>query len=772
MRRAIPLVVAALAPGLIIGFALYILGRSPPRVAPAEVAAIDAYLAAAPPDIVAVGNSKTTTDIDPEMLSTLEEPRLSVRIVQAYGSVAPTWYAMLRYRVFEGEHHPRLILVTADVPSMLETLPTGRGLVTLGQQTDAPDDVLARKALGGSPTWARMKEKRGKWRAGVQDAIRDTVVQAAFPSLYANAGGTDDALGRVFAQGSMRSGRDHRAIPVVETHVSSPVSKDVNDSFLPDFVAMAKAHGAHVVFVALPFAPSAARQDRSDPELEQAAIKLLNETGGGWVDLRSLPLSDAHFVDDLHMNAAGRKIASIALEKALVAMGALNAADMADAVLPVRPTRVERIGVATPLPPVERRLKLAPCGWEARTPSLAALSEPAIVEAGWPKEAAPIVVSAGGVALRRRQTREDLGPDCHLAFAHFRAGVRWSADTSGKEPIALGYAPDLPLTLNAHGPAYWVYPGTTLRMTMAEPWKGAEIIVNARVRVFGEGAGTLVVEGVSAPLTGDAATRSVAAPDGAWTLELRSAADGPALLIEHLGFGEADSRGTFIGEDAATTVRLFDLPPRYHTPPPILASSTATLSRGRDLLPIDPALGVLGVDALTQAQLPPCSPLRAVDPTGVLPAVKNAELRGGMVGSVSTRVGVLFNAPPGRAAADFHVGLDVERRCRGARWWLYPGDTVTVDAREARIRGLHRRLTGLVLKLTSVGHGAGTVTIGLTADDREPFITTVPVADFAGGPVTVALPPSFSAKQSLSLSLQIPKEAPYMLIETAVLEGG
>jgi len=59
----------------------------------------------------------------------------------------------------------------------------------------------------------------------------------------------------------------------------------------------------------------------------------------------------------------------------------------------------------------------------------------------------------------------------------------------------------------------------------------------------------------------------------------------------------------------------------------------------------------------------------------------------------------------------------------------------------------------------------------LTADQGVPFRTTVPITDFAEGPVTMALPPGFAARKSLTLSLGTDPEAPWVLVQMAVAEG-
>ncbi len=760
---------AAIAGPMLVGLGVWWAMPEPPTWAPsAAVEAIDARFRVAPPDILAVGHSKTTTDIDPAVMRATQTPPAEFGVLQAYGSTAPTWYAMLRYRVFEQGLRPRLVLITADVPSMLSTRPSGRSLTTLSEQMPAADAVLAEKALGGHPLWVRFQGQRVVWREGATIAVRDAVVEALFAAPGEGHARAEGALALVFAAEALSGTAQAHAVPVVEVEREREPKVMPADSLVPDLVAIAQANGAKIVFVALPFAPSAARPDQVDAERERLLIELLNASGAGWVDLRGLALSDADFLDDLHLNRRGRKTLSAALLAALSQSGALEDGPIAAAALPQRPSAVRREGQPDPLPDLVPRLREAPCGWDAAAPELASWSEPALTAAGWPREAAPLTLVMDGTPRRRRVRRAELGPECLGAYAHFGAGFSWSSAAEGEGVPKVAWNETVPMVLAGGQEVWWVPPGTRLVLDVAEPWGEEELVVNVKARVFGEGAGELEVPGTGRlPLGDEELSLRGAAPAGSWRVILSSPSGGPALLVEHLGLGEGDRRELVVAQATAGSVRLFDDVTLVEGGAALSADEPKNVGKSY-VITLAPALSALGNDRLTESGRLPCSPLRVADAEGTLPVVKVNELRSGAAGSAASRGLLSFNPPVGRAGEGFRLKLDTDRRCRGTRYWIYPGDQLQSAARSVQLKKLGGELGAVLIDAGVLGEGSGSLTVRLSANDTV-FDAELSLAALAAGAHELPLPHGLRGDKALSISLSTASDAPFVLVESVVV---
>lgn len=240
---------------------------------------LDRRLAQDGADVVFVGNSKVATDIDWTVLRGAF-PGVRTSAVNVFGSVGPTWYAVLNERVYGGGYHPRRVVVYGTIEGAMATgfTPPAAALAVVGQLGDTAPEPLAR-LFGG---WSA--DAHARWAA----ALRPHCDAAKTPLP---------------------------ALPPQPT----------DRPFLGELVATAKAHGSTVVFVRQPTAPGGTLQDDVSIDVERRARAFLRDAGGAWIDLRHAPLTDeAWYGDGVHMNAAGRSQLTAALIDALRGAGAMG----------------------------------------------------------------------------------------------------------------------------------------------------------------------------------------------------------------------------------------------------------------------------------------------------------------------------------------------------------------------------------------------------------------------------------------------------------------
>ena len=110
-----------------------------------------------------------------------------VGVMSQGGSTAPTWYAILKERVYKNGLRPKLVIVNGIMQGVVKTRMDARERGSVLVHTAEPDGVLLKKSWGSDqPAMVqRAMERRGELRSSVFSAFR-----LFFPGLY-----LDDAVG-------------------------------------------------------------------------------------------------------------------------------------------------------------------------------------------------------------------------------------------------------------------------------------------------------------------------------------------------------------------------------------------------------------------------------------------------------------------------------------------------------------------------------------------------------------------------------------------------
>lgn len=803
---------AVLLPLIVIAAPLAWWGRADPAAQKsATVLAMEKEVASDPPVLV-LGASKVFTDIDAAQLArALGVGEKGVVKLNVSASTAPVWFAILENRVYGTGKNPKLVLVYSTFDWVLATRPVGEEQrAWLLAQMNPDDAVLRRKSLGegaGGAGWERVRRRRTEAHSGLLGWIRNAAVGLFFaPPGTADrvASGAEIAAPALDALFGMQAGIEARAptraIPIAERALPEAVVESrVEDTLLPDFVAMTNAHGTRLVFVNAPVRANVEAGFRVDPEMMAASLTLLNEGGAGYLDLWDLRLGDASFGDAAHLNGPGRAAVTKVLAERLVAMGALGDGPMTKAELPVdhAPSRVTREGTPPELPALAPVRGPHACGWEAGVAGLREINDFALQAAGF-GQVSPLLVFEDGVPLLPHANRDQFDLACSGAFRHQDYSVKFSP--SGADPAAaasrrytLGFSPDAPIRTADGHEAWWVYPGTTLTMEFDEaPAGGPFGVVIDVVRLGGGKAekgpkgGPKVAGGASDPvvrvgdgpettMTGVGVFRSAAfaapAPTGPWRVSVRAPADGGYVLLRRLVVGNRDDARYIVGAAGGGSANVLSADSAYAAGP-VALPPLGPPKEGPRFTSWDLAgLPVPDTDALWKvASVSGCSPIRLTEDGTALPSpvVRERDLKDGPGRYAQAGMTLFATASDGSSPASngraYAVALEATRRCRGLRW-LYPGDVVTFTVRSELLGELTADATRFELGAAVVGDNAGEGTVRVRVGGDVYLDTTFSLATLNQTPPSWAFDrPVPRGPEPVTIELSIPATAPYLLL--------
>ncbi|MFZ5481571.1 MAG: hypothetical protein ACOZNI_32715 [Myxococcota bacterium] len=788
---------AVLGPVLVLGATLAWLARPDPEAAKSPLVQAQEKAVAHDPDVLLLGASKVGTDLDQDALAKALGPaRDELRPLNLSGTTAPVWYAILENRVYATGKKPRLIVVYSTFDWVLATRPTGEAeRAMLLAQMGADEPVLRAKSLGegvGGATWDRVRRHRTELHTAMMGFVRDAAVGLAFAPpdaqsvVDAGAKVAAPALESLFgAQAGLDLSHVPRAIPIVEQErETAKAATRVEDTLLPDFLALAKENGARIVFVHAPVRLAQEGAFAVDPQLLRDAVQMINEAGAGYVDLRELRLGDAAFGDATHLNRVGRDALTKALIARLQEIGATGDGPIAPAKLPVvtKPPKVARTGSPPALPEVKPTRGPRACGYEAPIPELRPINDFWLQTAGFGM-VSPLVMLEDGAPMKAHAGREEFDEACKGAFLHQERAVKFSPtgatpDDLAKHTYAFALADEAPLRTAAGGEAWWVYPGTTLALEFEEPFAGAFGVAIDAV-VYGEPKADPVVRlgDVEAPMRGVGLHRSASltapAPGGPWSLTVSSPADGGWVLIRRLVYGNAADARFVVGSPGGTSVNVIATDGVYAAPPAPLA-------------PLGPAVDEAGIARWEIAGVPDtkelwsvasvagCSPVRVLEDGKPLatPVVRVEDVKdAGKYTQVGTSL--FARASDGGSPASngraYGAVLDETRRCRGLRW-LYPGDALTLTVKPTFIASLLADPTEVEVGGAAVGAGEAEATLRVRVGDELFLEATFPVTALNSSPPRLPLArPLPRGPEPVTIELSTPPESPWVLVGSLAL---
>ncbi len=510
---------------------------SAPSLEPSEkVRAMDVAVDAADPEIVIVGNSIARVSLDEERLAAaLGVPGRMVRL-SVDGFTSAGWYTLLKHRVYGRGHRPKLVIIPNTPWFALLSEPNAPlSRARLAEQL-TPDDgeVLAKLGRGGGSWWM---ERALRHRQELKDAILSEVKHAALAPFAADDAEGEALLASVFErEGAVDFALHRAAMPIVEVDAAaaSTPKPSLQTSMMAELVELVTSNGGRVLFINVPLAPGALLS-LGDVDAERDLVGLFNDApGSGYLDMTGLSVPPSAFSDPLHLNSFGRGLLTDAVIAWWSELGEGLDVEFPEALAPLVPVAVARVGTPDALPSIDLLPAAAtdpPCCRRLTAPDLAGLADDALLRLGV-HAVSPIVAVADGARLAGGANYAQRQAGCSGVSAH-RAGILFACPSTETENLSAQLATEVPLRVENHPrPVWWVYPGTTLQITLP----AAPVPTEAHavwVRVSGEGSASWAVDGVpqEALIRGRRSSGTVVLPanrevtlswtvppGGAWTL--------------------------------------------------------------------------------------------------------------------------------------------------------------------------------------------------------------------------------------------------------------
>lgn len=781
LSRTLTGVLAVLLPLTVVGGAGAWLLRPEPWAPSESVQQIDANLAAKPFSAVVVGPSFSRTDVELRTLSENLDLEPKGAVMMAFNSAGPaTWYAMLKYRVFDAGYTPKLVVVVTTMQSLLAVTPSPTYLHDLTDQFAEPDDTIRTLTFASDrPAWMeRALQRRGEPRAALLRAFRDG--PAAL--FYAGTDGADaetiaDEAGKeVFGEereaGSFQMVGGRATEAHEELGLFGGGVADARQGYLPALARLVHAHGAQLVVV---LAPTAARFLPSQylPDAAEAEILALgNELGVGWVDLRQMKLSDDAFKDGRHMRPPAAKEFTLELAQRLMAIGATRPGPLVRPVAALELQSVERIGAGPAADLGTVADGNGPCKATITLTGAASLAEPRLATLPWRRHS-PLEVTEGGRVLKRTRNGEALTDGCIGKYTYLDGRIDLRRSKGRPGAIELRLAEALPVLDGKDDEAWWLWPSTALKWTYAAPPEavGAELTVDVEVRPVEPAAAPPVVRvgarQVELTLQSGRFVGSLSAPrpEGPWSIEVESPAGAAYAEVHALAWQVGQQRQEVVTPMATHWVDLAKAAEvQAEVSPEFAAASVSTE-------------GDHGWIAAPWQNVSGCSPL-AVRADGApleraMPDLFDAR-KPPAGGLAHLKDRLWFPTSASASTSAYTVGLDPERRCWakacrscGTRLWVYPGDKLMItpsDAARHAEGGL--RLARLrVVAVAAAGESeASPLALALHLGEQTVATAALSLAAMAKGEEVPVRPPVIGAyDQPLTIELQNPAENPPML---------
>ena len=811
-------IAAVLGPLLVVGgFLLLTMGGEEERSEDPLLLEIEEAIEAADPEVLFLGSSLVGRAVDAEAMAGLLGAR--THVLWRSNASTPQWYAMLKNRAYGTDASPKLVVVASTLRRMLTTEPRGeRQRTNLLQQLGEYEPLIERKAFGrdvqDSPL-ARLRYRRTLLKDRILDGVKGLTVMATSPTAGSIEEGIAEAepiLEGVFGGENARDFRlEARVIPVVDSVLLQEVEETgetvaATENFLPDFVELARANGARVIFVNLPVTADAVVRETPSPEEARSALRQLRTLGAGYLDLsdaEALGLGPEHFRDSTHLNDAGQAIFTAALGLELMVADVLNPASP----LPM-PVGVgveaswRREGTVAGLPAVEVVAPegAGPCRRDLRLGELGELS-PAVV--GKLRLESPLRVEVDGQPLRVTGKRAKLPDQGCAGLVYFKGqGAEVSLPSAGAgEAFALGVAPEVVLGEGERAAA-WLLPGTELTLEIVRPVADEPLGLD----LVGTGMGP----GEAAPRVGlpGGAERALRRTGNRWylqedlaceaetcTVHLEAPAGAPWVAITDVDLRIGDSTlsllGTGFRQAFETRLNLQGdrgLPPTYAAAPPSLGVRPELEERGAGVGHLEvPTYAFMSNRVIREQTL-----LNNGTPLVVLEDGEPMALRGCRVvrkelspGTFCEAKGHVYFVPsdgshPVEGGRRYTLALREDRISKGR--WLYPGDTLSFGLRPNRLTALHGSPTAVEMSIwgfapVEVRKARGKrapppLRVELRSGEAEILSERLPLRELEGGPLRWPLLPGFEARQPVTVELRNPPDSGvfYLVRGTYLLE--
>lgn len=314
--RWAPRLVALLIPLVVLTAGAKALFSVPRKGVLSSARVISERLRARPPEVVLVGDSTAYSAVDEAFIS--EQTGLEFHSLARQGTGPAVWYAILEQRVFLAGYRPKLIIVAANLNSILrDPRRTGPKVFqddrALFDQLENGHELIERKLFDSRRT--RLEHRFWGNRIFLQDHLRGRLL-----TTFGSA--RSDQLRRPLHRELWRRTHgvpdfDWRA--VAKEHISHDQALDhsLAQTFVVEWIELAESFDARILFLEVPVAPEYRERSFLGGALVREFFATLEGAGAGFVVFEEA-LDEGSYSDEVHFNSHGRKQFSARLATELI----------------------------------------------------------------------------------------------------------------------------------------------------------------------------------------------------------------------------------------------------------------------------------------------------------------------------------------------------------------------------------------------------------------------------------------------------------------------
>lgn len=476
---------AALLPATILTLSAWAAGAFEPidaSLRPLAEVSTGAKLSAMKPDsaVVVLGNSQASSAVDPVLLGASLHEQGRVAMMALPGLSLMGTYVILKNRVFGAGFHPRLVVVPMSLLSLLDVAPPSEiHLAWMREHMPGDDPAVAKKVLGRavsvlpdgfSRAVSTAQVARDAWfEALTRQPLR--LVGADDPAARLDAA-RDAVLGEVAGANLAMAVNVLPAVARPTAAVASEVGLD--DTLLPELVALCKENGAQLVVSTVPQKVSL---HGANPDTARRTAAWLQERGVPFLHLESVDVPADGWLDPGHLMGSGQRAYTEALAAKLGQVGALGKAPLQMPSLPIAAPHLTRTGDMPPPAVRATAVSADGCFVKMSLPGMRHRSDAGLAALGL-GQASVLQARVDGqlvtphIAVREADGCTNQmwhGPDS-VVVALPRPGVvpelSWAGTLSSSR---VGPRADLPIAEDL----LWVPPGTTLQFRWDDPQTAA-----------------------------------------------------------------------------------------------------------------------------------------------------------------------------------------------------------------------------------------------------------------------------------------------------------
>lgn len=296
--------------------------RFDPRVRQVYRDAIDSQL----PDLVLLGDSTLESGVDARLLESLAHRQILNIAIR--GSASALWYLIFKNNIVDAADPPQTLILF-----FRGTMLTAPGFRVQGTYLDMIDEYagrnepsLLRRSFLDQMNPIEIAAEKYLPLYGIRVDIRrdvDGFNRYRIPEMAGcNVSCTDEAMNSTLDGSELEPGELRKAVAAAEQYLYTPRQLDfhrqVERSFLPEMIRLAKENDIQVIFVRLKINPAEGDESHALQDYIRDLRGYLSQNDIPFLDFQSdTRLIEQLFRDVTHLNEAGRRIFTRLLAEAL-----------------------------------------------------------------------------------------------------------------------------------------------------------------------------------------------------------------------------------------------------------------------------------------------------------------------------------------------------------------------------------------------------------------------------------------------------------------------